>query len=62
MKAIVDEDTCVACGLCEDTCPAVFKMNDETAKVIVDVVPEEDAASCREAVEACPVDAIRIED
>ncbi|MHC4509179.1 MAG: ferredoxin [Planctomycetota bacterium] len=30
------EDTCTACGLCCDTCPEVFEMNDDMAQVIVD--------------------------
>ncbi|MBQ1875533.1 MAG: 4Fe-4S binding protein [Selenomonas sp.] len=24
MKAAVDQDLCVGCGMCEGTCPAVF--------------------------------------
>ena len=23
-------DTCIACGLCVNTCPEVFRMNDDT--------------------------------
>lgn len=62
MKAIVDEDLCTGCGLCEDTCPEVFEMDDEMAKVIVDEVPAEAEETCQEAVESCPVEAISIEE
>jgi ferredoxin len=61
MKAIVDHDTCIACGLCEETCPEVFKVND-TAEVKADPVPSDLEDSCREAAESCPVDAIAIEE
>ena len=59
MKVKVDADTCTACGLCEDTCPAVFKMN-SVAEVIADPVPAKEEACAKEAVEACPVEAISI--
>lgn len=62
MKAVVDAETCVGCGLCADTCPAVFEMDDDVAKVIADPVPTDAAADAREAAESCPVDAITIED
>ena len=29
MKAFVDKETCVGCGLCAGTAPDVFRMNDE---------------------------------
>lgn len=62
MKAIVDKDTCTGCGLCPDACPEVFEMGDDTATVKVDVVPATAEASCREAMEGCPVEAISIEE
>ena len=33
MKAIVDEETCIGCGLCAETCPEVFEMVDDKAHV-----------------------------
>ena len=60
MKAIVDQNTCTGCGLCTDTCPQVFEMDGETAKVKVNVVPAAVEALCQEAAEACPVAAISI--
>jgi ferredoxin len=62
VKVSID-DTCIACGLCADICPAVFDLPDdaEIAVVKVDQVPEENQASCREAAESCPVEAIQIE-
>jgi len=27
-KVWIDEDACTGCGLCEDTCPEVFEIND----------------------------------
>jgi ferredoxin len=62
MKAMVDEETCIGCGLCVETCPEVFEMVDDKARAKVDEVPEEVADACREAAEDCPVEAIQIED
>jgi ferredoxin len=63
MKATVDGDACVGCGLCADSCPAVFEMNDENIAVVkTDPVPPVAEAACRDAAEGCPVDAISIED
>ena len=62
MKATVDPDTCIGCGLCEEICPEVFELaDDDLAVVKVDQVPAEVADACREAAEQCPVEAISIE-
>lgn len=62
MKAIVDEDACTACGLCEDTCPEVFELRDDVAVVLVDTVPDDQEELCRQAAEECPAEAIAIEE
>ena len=62
MKAIVTED-CILCGACADICPEVFDVSEgDIARVIVDIIPEELKAKAKEACEACPVDAITLED
>jgi ferredoxin len=55
------EDTCTACGLCCDTCPEVFEMGDDMARVIVDEVPPEYEDAVQQAADECPVEAIIIE-
>lgn len=62
MRATVDEETCIGCGLCAETCPEVFEMTDDKVSVKVDEVPEDVIESCREAAENCPVEAIEIEE
>lgn len=63
MKAFVDPDTCLGCGICETIAPKVFKLELEPyAKVIVDVVPPEEEARAREAMDSCPEQAISIEE
>jgi ferredoxin len=62
MKAKVDEDLCCGCGPCEEICPEVFKIEDGVAKVQADPVPPDVEATCREAMENCPTEAIAIEE
>lgn len=63
MKAVVDRDACISCGLCVTICPEVFELDDEDiATVIADPVPAENEASAQEAADSCPTDAISIEE
>ncbi|MCI1944920.1 ferredoxin [Clostridium luticellarii] len=62
MKAVVDKDVCISCGLCPSTCPEVFEMDDDGKAVAISgEVPEESKDSAKEAEENCPVSAITVE-
>jgi ferredoxin len=62
LKANVDKDTCISCGLCPSICPEVFEMQDDgKAGTIEEKVPEQVQESAEEAEDACPVNAISIE-
>ncbi len=62
MRVRVDEDACVGDGSCVSICPEIFEMDGEVAKIKMDEVPEELKASCKEAADVCPVEAIIIEE
>ncbi|MDI7261777.1 MAG: ferredoxin [Thermodesulfobacteriota bacterium] len=62
MKVKVDEETCIGCEVCVDTCPEVFEMADDKARPKGDEVPEDVVKSCREAADNCPVEAIEIKE
>jgi ferredoxin len=51
---------CIACSACEQICPAVFTVSEES---IVDPagIPGHERA-CRDAAKVCPVDVILIEE
>jgi len=62
MKATVDRDGCIECGLCASICPEVFRMGDDgPAEAYVDEVPESAEQTAVEAQEGCPVSVITVE-
>ena len=62
MKAEVDKDTCIACGLCPSICPECFEIEDDgKAGTTVDEVPADCEDEAKEAAESCPVNAISVE-
>lgn len=60
MQATVDKELCSGCGLCAETCPDVFEMDNDIAKVKVNPIPANAESCCKEAAEGCPAEAIKI--
>ena len=58
MKAFVDQETCIGCGLCCATCDAVFRLGDEGKSEACGTVTEENQADVQTAIDNCPVSAI----
>lgn len=59
MKASIDDGRCRGHGVCTTVCPDVFAMTDDGyAEAIVDEVPAGLEDSAREAAEACPENAV----
>ena len=58
---VVDQEECVGCGNCVETCPDVFCLNDDGVAEAHDPngATEEDI---QEAIDSCPVECISWED
>ncbi len=62
MKVVVIADDCTGCGLCIETCEAVFEMNDDDIAIVkADPVPADAEETAKEAADDCPSEAIKIE-
>ena len=61
MKATVDQDTCIGCGLCVSICPDVFEMNEDGKSEAVNAVTPDLQDDAEEAAGSCPVEAIDIQ-
>jgi ferredoxin len=59
----IDEELCTGCGLCEETCPDIFKMDEDkdVASLIKTDYDEYDEECIQEAAESCPSEAISTE-
>ena len=58
-KVVVDASTCVGCGLCEQLCPEIFKLDsDGIAQVKGSECSQHNLS---EIADQCPVDAIKVE-
>ncbi len=62
MRAYVDQDACVGCGVCIDICPEVFQWEDDKAVAYTNPIPKEMQDVCREAADSCPSEAISLEE
>jgi ferredoxin len=63
MEVIVDEETCIGCGNCQEVCAAVFFLNEETGKSeVIDPDACEYVGCCEAAEENCPVEAITLKE
>ena len=58
------EEGCTMCGLCSDTCPEVFELDEsaDTVKVIAGANLEANEAALKEAAEDCPEEVIKYEE
>ncbi len=61
-RVYIDEGECIGCGACEEICPEVFKLNEETDKAEV-IKPEGSPEELiQEAIDQCPVECIHWEE
>ena len=51
----INKENCIGCGVCVSICPDGFEMEENKASVKNSRVP-----GINEAIETCPVDAIKI--
>ncbi len=58
---IVDQEECTGCGLCAETCPEVFRLNEDD---LAEVYNSEGASEekIQEAIDNCPVECIHWEE
>jgi ferredoxin len=61
-KVSIDEEECIGCGTCEEVCPGVFKLNEETDKAEVINQGGAPENQIEEAIESCPVECIHWEE
>lgn len=69
VKVTIDQDTCIACGMCYNTCPDVYEDDGSgTAQLVEEYrdTPDEgyipdDITCTQDGADSCPVDAIKLE-
>ena len=62
MRAFIDQDNCIYCGLCASTCPQVFRMTEDgPSEVYTNPVPPELEDLVVTAEGGCPAAVISLE-
>ncbi|CAM2060904.1 Ferredoxin-2 [Desulfovibrionales bacterium] len=57
MAIVINEEECMGCEACVETCPDVFEMNAEGDKAMVKDI-DADVECVDEAIDSCPASAI----
>ncbi len=60
MKAVIDHETCIGCGLCAEVAPEVYEMQGDKAVAKMDEIPEDKAEDAKNGADQCPVTAITV--
>lgn len=61
MKANVEQDGCISCGVCVNMCPEVFSFNENDISVAIEgEIPDDAVETAKEAADSCPVSVISI--
>ena len=60
MKAVVNAESCIGCGLCVQVAPEVYEMQGDKAVTLIDEIPEDKLEVAQSGADQCPVTAIAI--
>ncbi len=61
MRATVEKEGCIACEICVNTAPEVFRMGEDgKAEAYIDPLPEELITLAQKAADGCPVSVISV--
>ncbi len=60
-KIIIDKDLCIGCGTCVAIASKNFKLGDDGKAEVIEPVGDGEKA-IKEAIDSCPVDAIKSTD
>lgn len=58
MKIDIDKDLCIGCGTCVSIAPKSFKLTDNGKAEVIEP-QEDDKTKIKEAIDSCPVSAIK---
>lgn len=62
MNVEIDRDGCIACELCVNTCPEVFRMADDGYAEAYAEVTKDNEEAAKDAESGCPVSVIHVEE
>lgn len=62
MKVSIERNDCIGCGLCEATCPEVFRIADDGRSEAYQQPSPDQEAAAKTAAESCPVSVIYVEE
>ena len=62
MRAVVDREGCIECGMCEQTAPDIFSLREGKAQVLCGEIPPHCYAEAERAATQCPVLVIHLEE
>lgn len=61
-NVVIDQDECIGCEACVETCPEVFEFNAEEEKAYVIEGADFELPCVEEAIGSCPAECISRED